>query len=167
MRLTGNIVDKGPYALSPMPEDDQGHHKARIWIIVANEVIARIFRKTDGHLEEIGLASADAFVEKEFNNRCLGHMAGDVNHQMHHKLSGHNDHHSFQFTHDIADWLVDVEAMRLFDRLVLVAAPKTLSDFRRILSSNVQSHIVAEIDKDFTKMNGKELFEALNKILWF
>jgi protein required for attachment to host cells len=61
-------------------------------------------------------------------------------------------------------WMNLQEAMIL--RLVLIAAPQTLGELRKILSKPVQMRIVTEVDKDLTKMSDKDLQVELEKIVW-
>lgn len=69
--------------------------------------------------------------------------------------------------HDISAWL-DEEALKgSFDRLILVAASAILDELRHVLSQQVYAHIIAEINKDLSKMGDAELREELDKILWF
>ena len=52
-----------------------------------------------------------------------------------------------------------------FDKLVLVAAPKTLGDLRDLLPDPVKAKVVAEIDKDLTKVPLHELPKHLDSVL--
>ena len=74
---------------------------------------------------------------------------------------------ALSFVHEIADWLDDSVRDNAFDRLVLVAAPQTLGELRKILSKPVQTRIIAEVDKDLTKMKDRDLQVELEKIVWF
>ncbi len=73
----------------------------------------------------------------------------------------------FAFAQDIANLLDEAQSVAAFDRLVLVAAPRMLGDLRAAMSGNVQKQVVAEIDKDLTKLDETGLRNALNEILWF
>ena len=55
-----------------------------------------------------------------------------------------------EFAVELADFLNRSAQARHFNRLVLIAAPKTLGDIRAALSELARSTIVAEIDKDLT-----------------
>ncbi len=73
---------------------------------------------------------------------------------------------ALSFAHEIADWLDEPARSNDFDRLVLIAAPQTLGELRKILSKPVQMRIVTEVDKDLTKMSDKDLQVELEKIVW-
>ena len=49
-----------------------------------------------------------------------------------------------------------------FDHLVLVAAPKILGDLRELLPKTVHGKIVAEINKDLTKIPTRDLGKHLD-----
>ena len=145
MHLTGKVANDGFKSVS---EDHYiiHHHKIpRIWVIVTDGQKARVFMKPDGHLEQIAEAVPQG-----------GHAV---------HRDGDNDHHVF--VQEIAVWLDEAVHANAFDRLVLAASPKMLGNFRKALSVSVQSRLVAQIDKDLTKMNEKELFAELVKIVWF
>ena len=71
------------------------------------------------------------------------------------------------FAHQISDWLDKAVWEDAFDRLVLVAAPQILGELRHIMKHPVHARVIAEINKDLTKMNERDLREELLKILWF
>jgi protein required for attachment to host cells len=48
---------------------------------------------------------------------------------------------------------------------VLVAAPKTLGDLRELLPDPVKSRVVAEIDKDLTRVPLRDLPKHLETVL--
>lgn len=63
------------------------------------------------------------------------------------------DWHEFEkdrFARDIADLLYDRAHKRMFDRIVLVAAPSTLGELRKAIHQEVADRVVAEIAKDLT-----------------
>ena len=162
MRMTGTI---------PENLESPHHHKApRIWIVVADQRIARIFQKTGSNrLELIG----EAFPTK--TQRVKGKPDNSMGRVIsfggaHHKLEPHakpGRHDAENFAHDLSLWLENAVREDLFDRLVLVAAPKTLGDLRQRLSKSVQSRITAEVNKELTKFSEKALQEELKEIVWF
>ena len=50
-----------------------------------------------------------------------------------------------------------------FDRLVLFAAPRMLGDLRDAMTESVRKFIIAEIDKDLTKLSGNALREEIER----
>lgn len=146
MKLQGKITKERLYKVS------EGHHKTpRVLIVVADERVARIFKKTDNHLECIGEALPT-------------HGTG------HHKLKPHQkltQNEAKNFTRDLCEWLEDAVKNDSFDRMILAADPKTLGAIRPRLHQSVHDRVAAEINKDLTKMNEVALQEELKKIVWF
>lgn len=170
MKLTGKIVDQGLKAFTEKIALHQGRRQARIWIIVADDGVAKIFRKQDGHLEHIGEALPEITEQGEVRNKGLGRIASGAGSTIRQKFEPHMESSRQQalcFVYDFMDWLDRAEEMDVFDRLVIVAAPRTLGDLRAVMSKPVQGRIAAEIDKDLTHLSETALREALDKILWF
>jgi protein required for attachment to host cells len=71
----------------------------------------------------------------------------------------------FEFARDLAERLEEAAHAHRFDKLVLVAAPKTLGDLRDLLPDAVKAKVVAEIDKDLTKVPLHELPKHLDSVL--
>jgi protein required for attachment to host cells len=71
----------------------------------------------------------------------------------------------FSFARELAERLEDAVHEGRFDRLVLVAAPKTLGDLRELLPAPVKARVVAEIDKDLTHVPARELRKHLGSVL--
>ena len=71
----------------------------------------------------------------------------------------------FEFARDLAERLEDAVHRGRFARLVLIAAPKTLGDLRELLPEAVKAKVVAEIDKDLTKVPRPELGKHLGEVL--
>lgn len=170
MKLTGKIADDGLKAVSEK-YTVAGHHKVpRIWIMVADRHSARIFSKMEGRLEEIGTATPSPHGRAEgAPNHSLGRIASSASGTVHHKLSPCTtpEEKELSFAQDIAIWLDEAVKEDAFDRLVLTAAPHMLGDLRKVLSKPVHTRVVAEVDKDLTKMGEKDLYAELEKIVWF
>lgn len=169
MKLTGQIADQGLKTFAQKPPLRAGRRVARIWVIVADEGIVRIFRKPDGHLELIGEMIPDESMQAELTNKALGRVA-TLSSGLYHKYEPHmtqSRQDEFLFAQDVANWLEKAEAADVFDRLVLTAAPRMLGDLRAVMSKTVQGRIAAEIDKDLTKLDEITLRKALDEILWF
>jgi protein required for attachment to host cells len=67
----------------------------------------------------------------------------------------------------LATWLDAAEKEDAFDRLVLVAAPKTLGEIRPLLSEGVQARVMAQLNKDLASQPDHKIQEQLTKIVWF
>lgn len=66
-----------------------------------------------------------------------------------------------RFAADAADILYRLAHRGVFERLVLVAPPRTLGELRRHLHKEVASRVVAEIAKDLTNHPGDTLEQVL------
>ncbi len=166
MKFKNKIVEETLKVQSPA-----AHHKVpRIWIVVADQRIARIFRKNGDGLELIGEALPTKTERKKgMPDNSMGRVIS-LGGSPRHKLTPHLEpgrHDAQIFAHDLSVWLENAVRNDLFDRLVLVAAPKTLGDLRQRLSKSVQSRVTAEVNKELTKFSEKALQEELKEIVWF
>ena len=171
MKLTGKIADEGFGSVRGAHYISGCHKVPRVWIVVVGRRVVRIFIKPDGHLELIGEAVPEQLLQdKDLSNHMQGRtfIAGKATQR--HKLqpSADIEHKKrLSFAGDIALWLGDALRADVFDRLVLIAGPKMLGEMRKCLDRSVQNRIMAEIDKNLTKLNEEALYEELNKIVWF
>ncbi|MCE7886702.1 MAG: host attachment protein [Alphaproteobacteria bacterium PRO2] len=147
------------------------HHKAPIvWIVVADQEIAHIYKKSGSHLELIYEANPVIRERRKgIPDDSMGRVTslhGSNRHKLQPRLQP-GRHDAINFAQDLSQWLKEAAETESYDRLVLIAAPRTLGDLRPRLHKTVQNRIVAEIDKELTKMKGKELHRQLKKIVWF
>lgn len=147
------------------------HHKVpRVWIVVADKRIARIFKKSNSHLELICEAlPTHRQRAKGMPDNSMGRVTS-LHGSQHHKLTPHMQpgrSDAIHFAQDLSSWLEEAARADSFDRLVLIAAPRTLGDIRPYLHKSVQDRIVAEVNKELTKMNERQLEEELKDIIWF
>jgi protein required for attachment to host cells len=169
MKLTGKLLDKGLAAFTPKLALINGRTDPRLWILVADDSLARFYRKTNNQMELIGEAEPASFAS-EINNRTIGRMVGATRGTAHHKLEPHMEEvrqDELQFSRKISNFLGQAEATDVFDRLIVIAAPRTLEDLRSNFSKPLKNRIIAEVDKDLTKLKDKDLEQALEKIIWF
>ena len=85
----------------------------------------------------------------------------------HHMGEPHIDIHNevkLHFIQAIAARLNEACVQKSFDKLVLIAPPKMLGELREFLAPAVAKRVVAEMPKDLTHCEGKELAEHLNNI---
>lgn len=69
-----------------------------------------------------------------------------------------------EFAAELAEFINRQAIAQAFNRLVLVAAPKTLGDIRTKLNDQSRGAIVAEIDKDLTRFSDDELASRFEEI---
>jgi protein required for attachment to host cells len=68
-----------------------------------------------------------------------------------------------EFAHSVAKMLVRMQES--FDRLILVAPPKTLGDLRSAMDKQLQGKIIGELDKDLTYLPAHDLPKQLAGII--
>ena len=85
-----------------------------------------------------------------------------------HAIQPHVDWHRFEkekFSREMAA-LLDAAAERgAFDRLVLIAPPRTLGDLRSALGAKARGKVHAEVDKDLTHVTVQELPDYLGDVV--
>jgi protein required for attachment to host cells len=158
MKLSGTLAEKGLHAFDSEPRHHAGHEIPRIWIVVVDRIQAHVFRKTPNGMERIADAKRGTAVHE--NQGSAGFHGYDVRSEKHH-------HDDSVFLPKLATWLDVAEREKAYDRLVLVAAPRTLGDLRKMMSKNVHARIAAEVDKELTEMSENELRKHLDDIVWF
>lgn len=146
--------------------------KKRItWILVADGTRARIFRN-EGPQKGLQPALDRDFASPAPPTRALGaDRPGRVQESAsseRHAMVPRVDWHRFEkekFAKSMAR-IVDEAAERgAFDRLVLVAPPRTLGDLRSALGPRARALVTAELDKDLTHVTPSELPDHLYKVL--
>lgn len=140
----------------------------KIWIVVVDAAQAHFFRKPNHHLEKIG-DGFPANPQSDITNKNTGRMSNPGGGGGRHRMEAHEGavhHDSEVFLKQVAAFLNDAVARKALDRLVLVAAPKALGKLRALLNKETHHHINAEINKDLTHLNEKELYDYLSKALW-
>lgn len=71
------------------------------------------------------------------------------------------EHHTEIFARSVAAFLLRSHQQGLFKRLILTASPEFLGVLRQVMDAGVQSTIVNEIAKDYTRFRGKDLCEMV------
>ncbi|MBI3440210.1 MAG: host attachment protein [Proteobacteria bacterium] len=146
------------------------HKIPRIWVIVADRHIARVFSKRGDDISQVAKIVSQATKDPKMTNKSLGRVIGSSGSAVHHKYEPHmNESHKGEitFAHEISAWLDAEAGKETFDRLVLIASPHMLGELRKTISQHVYARIVAELNKDLTKMSEAALRAELGKILWF
>jgi protein required for attachment to host cells len=158
MKISENL-EKEKLKELDKPQLSAANHKIpRIWVLVADQHRARVFKRSGDHLELLGEATPDKII------------FGFGEKTMHHKYAPDRKLSQIaeaSFGAQIAEWLGKGVQEDAFDRLVLVAAPHMLGDLRKELNKEVHARIVAEVSKDLTKHNETELRKDLAEIVWF
>lgn len=71
------------------------------------------------------------------------------------------------FIHKLAELLDRAEKERVFDKLIIIAPTTVLNQMRLHFSSNTQQRIIAELNKNLTRLSERKLYDYLENILWF
>ncbi len=85
-----------------------------------------------------------------------------------HAKEPHTDpkrHAKAELAHEIGHILDDERKKQTFDRLVVVAPPQFLGDLRAAMSKPVQDLIVAEVNKDLSKLAPHQLAIQLKDVI--
>lgn len=140
-------------------------HNDRTWIVIADAARAKIF------VQEKNGAPLVALDKGEFYNRDSSHHTRDLGSDRparsqesvgsaRHAIEPKHDPRRLaaaEFAEDVADYLEQSAVSKRYDRLVIVAPPHMLSDLRKALGNHAEPLVVAEINKDLTKIPLHEL----------
>lgn len=143
------------------------------WILVADGERARVL-KNEGPGKGIEQA-----LDRDFENPATHGFARDLKSDKpgrafdtgsgaRHAMAPHHDYHVFQkqvFAREMAKILDEAAAKKSFERLVLVAPPKTLGDLRAGLDEKTRKLVTGELHKDLTHLSIHELGLHLKDIL--
>lgn len=146
-------------------------NKKSTWIVVADGARARFLKKSKtAKLLENALDYA--MVASHAPNREIGadrpgrkhDSAGPGSHEMGRSVDWHQ-YEKTKFAKSVADVINKAAAKQQFDRLIVVAPPKTQGDLRAALSRQAQDAIHAEVTKDLTNLSLSALAERLKEEL--
>lgn len=143
----------------------------KTWIIIADGSRARVFLNEG---PGSGLAPALNHVLVA-DNRPSGDISSDRpgrtfdsvgagRHAMPPTTDPHR-HAQSSFAHDIANVLEENRNKQVFERLIIVAAPKMLGDLRAVLGDQTRKLIKAELAKDLTKLAVHDLNAHLSELI--
>jgi protein required for attachment to host cells len=143
----------------------------RTWILIADGARARIVLNegpgkgvvaVDG-----GLFEQDARATREIMSDRPGRTfdsAGAGRHAMELPTDPAREEKR-HFAERLAEHLDGAVARNAFDRLIVVAAPSALGDLRAAVSDRVRGRILAELDKDLTKVPNDKLASHLGDVI--
>jgi protein required for attachment to host cells len=148
-------------------------HNTRTWIVVADAARARIFVQ-EKHGEP--LAALD---QGDFHNPDSSHHTRDLGSDRparsqesvgsaRHAIEPKHDPRRMAaaaFAKDIAGYLEQGAMGKRYDRLAIVAPPHILGDLRKSLGKHTEALVVAELNKDLTKIPLHELPSHLESVI--
>jgi protein required for attachment to host cells len=150
------------------------------WILIADGGRARLFEQDRNSRFFQPMAERDFFgtrtQSKEIASDRPGRtfdsggrgQPGDAGAHGRHAMEPSTDPHRFaeyEFARDLSEHLEKAANEHRFDHLVLVAAPQILGDLRALLPKTVHGKIVAEVNKDLTKIPTRDLGQHLDQHL--
>lgn len=138
------------------------------WYLVADGARGRIFAN-DGPGKGLYPAVETEFaierperthdIVSDREGRSTG-PAGGSRHSMNAPTDPH-EHEETAFLRQLASRLGEMGQENLYDRLVIVAAPRALGDLRAQLPRAAREKVTAELDKDLTRLAPAELAKHL------
>ena len=135
------------------------------WIIAADSSRARILQVTDRdeHLEEIeDLLNPEGRVhDRELISDAQPRFHGTGGPGSDREEPSAADHATELFAKRVADYLDKARNTHRYDRLHLIAAPKFLGQLRKELGKEVQKLVAAELPKDLSWLNAREIEQSL------
>lgn len=145
--------------------------KTVTWILVADGARARIL-KNEGPGKGIQQAIDEEFRKalpktSELGVERPGRVQESAN-PARHAMEPPVDWHRFEkekFAKEMARILDKAGSGGAYDRLVLVAPPKTLGDLRSALADATKKKVVGELDKDLTQVTLGEMPDHLGSVL--
>jgi protein required for attachment to host cells len=145
--------------------------QSRTWILVADGGRARILETTGNrHGMQMVLGS-----ESHLDNPPSRELGRDAPGRVYesfgcarHAVEPRRDPHSALealFASQLATMLADYSARESFDRLIVVAPATMLGNLRKMIRPQVRKKIVAEIDKDLTRIPNNEIASHIEHVI--
>lgn len=141
------------------------------WVLIADGARARILERI-GPVGALHPAMASEYTApnkptREFGTDRPGRVVESAD-SARHAMEPRVDWHRFEkqkFARAMAEIIDRAAAEKAFDRLVVVAPPKTLGDLRAAIGAPARRLIAAEINKDLTKVPDHALAAQLGEIV--
>jgi protein required for attachment to host cells len=144
----------------------------KAWIVVADAASARIF-------EVAGLRKPLRLVEKlehpesrektsELVSDDRGRVEKGIGRGIHSAMEPPKPAHKVEaehFAHQVASTLATARAKKLFSSVALVAPPHFMGLVRALLDPQVAKSVVTTLEKDFAKVDDRELHDRLSEVI--
>ncbi|MET4699094.1 protein required for attachment to host cells [Constrictibacter sp. MBR-5] len=146
-------------------------HPTITWILVADGQRARIV-ENGGPGKGLQPVTPEPLVNSDPPSRNLGtdrpgrvsESVGGARHAIEPRTDPHRDQKR-RFAQELADRLDRAAGEGAYTRLILVAPPQMLGDLRDVLTERARALVAAEIDKDLTKADDRELKRHLDAVI--
>lgn len=146
--MKGRLADEGFSAVNGKSAPVEGHTAPRLWVMVADFRVAKIYRRVANKLELIGEATH------------VDDQAG-APHQLEPGKKPDIDVQDIGFMKHMAGYLAEAGREKAYDRIVLAAAPRALGTLRKYMDKHMEARIAAEISRDLTHMTPQEVAQHL------
>jgi protein required for attachment to host cells len=141
-------------------------------LVVITDGAKAVFYRNDGPgkgltpMEELKMTN-DAPPTREIMSDRPGRSFSSVGHGrsgMEPRTDAH-DLEETKFAHGVLAQMEEAMSRNVADKLVLVAAPKTLGEMRKAMPKSLAENLTATLDKDLTKTPANELPKHLEGVL--
>lgn len=146
----------------------------RTWIVIADAAHAKIWTQEKEKAPLTALDTGEFHADQAHHSRDLGsdHPGRSVESvgSSRHALEPKHDPRRLAASHfakEVADFVERKAVEKSYERLVIVAPPHSLSDFRAALGKHAGALLIAEIHKDLTKTPVRELPSHLEPAVHF
>ena len=145
--------------------------KPKTWILIADASRARILERVGARKRLHPVGNGGLETEIKPNRELISDRPGraaDRRGAGSHPMQSVDDWHRLEkerFAAELADRLSRAAVAGAYDKLVLIAPPRTIGDLRASLDESARQRVVAEICKDLTQLPDRELKEAIAE-LW-
>jgi protein required for attachment to host cells len=141
--------------------------QGRLWLLVADGGQARILRlgKKPGEIEELQnlQSSAMSTPSRDLVSDASGrtfHVLGPAGHSKIARSDAH-DQEKRCFAKNLVQRLEKAAVLDAFDRLVIVADPRTLGLLRKYMTSALSGRVTMELNLDLTDLPARELDQKI------
>ena len=145
--------------------------KAKYWVLVANSGQARILemQRKPYLFQEISELTSEAqhLTNKDIVSDASGrvyHTQGPGTHSMKPRSDPHEQAEE-QFSRGLAQKMDKADRLGRFDRLLVVADPKTLGRLRQQMTRSVGSKVAEEVSLDLVRLPLNQLEPRLKQVL--
>ena len=143
----------------------------KTWVVVADAARARIFLNSGPGKGLVSVEGEGLENEITRTNEAGTDRPGRVHDRFgpgRHAMAPRVDWHEQQkesFAHDLASLLSEAGVRGDYDRLVLVAPPKTLGSLRQGLGKAASDRVTGELANDLTHLSERDLPKHLDSLL--
>ncbi len=146
-------------------------NKTTTWILIADGARARLLIRPNANGSYEQVIDTDFIADNRPSHDIGTERPGrthDSSGEARHALQPASDPHREEkrhLAHRVGEFLEEQRQENAFERLIVIAAPQALGDLRNQFSSQLQTMIAEEIDKDLTMFTLHELQNKLPDLI--